>query len=284
MPAARLRLLPNVDPQQVLSILREWISSAPNVVQGGVHQQVRDLRDAYLWWEEPKEEQLWAWTHDLDTATMFHTPGHWHVRQIASGQPNAQLAPDARAVPLIRGELERHAGRLRLLADDLERRIARASAGSGHPTILDTNLLLHCMRPDQVKWTEVVGRAPVRLVVPLRVVEELDAKKYAGNAKLGGRARAVLPWLETAVGPSGEAKDVADGVTIEVTVEPGPREHPSDADREILDVCHEIRQFGGAAPTLVTGDTGALLRAHAEEILAIKMPVKYGKDQPEPES
>jgi hypothetical protein len=281
MSAARLGLLPNVDPQQTLGILREWIASAPNVLQGAVHRDVRELRDAYLWWEEPKEEQLWAWTHDLDTATMFQTPGHWHIRQIASGQPNVQLARDARAEPLIRSELARHAGRLGLMADDLERRIARASAGVGHPTVLDTNLMLHCLRPDQVKWTEVVGHELVRLVVPLRVVEELDGKKYAGNAKLSGRARAVLPWLEKAVGPSGEPKRVVDGVTIEVTVDPGPRERPADADREILDACHEIRQFGGVTPTLITNDTGALLRAHGEEILAVKMPEKYARDQPE---
>jgi hypothetical protein len=277
---ARLRLLPTVDPQQVLSILREWITSAPNVLQATADRSVRALRDAYLWWEEPKEEQLWAWTHDIAVATLFQTAGHWHIRHIASGQPDVQLARDARAEPLIRGELERHAGRLRLMADDLERRIARASAGAGHATILDTNVLLHFMRPDQVKWSEIVGHEGVRLVVPLRVVEELDAKKYAGNSKLSSRARAVLPWLERAVGPSGEPLLFADGVTIEVPVDPGPRERPTDADREILDTCHEIRQFGSTIPTLVTGDTGALLRASAEGLRVVKLSDKYARDQP----
>jgi hypothetical protein len=281
VPPARLRLLPSVDPQQVLGILREWIASAPNVLQATADRSVRALRDSYLWWEEPKGRQLWAWTHDLVTATMFQTAGHWHIRQIASGQPDVQLARDARIEPLIHGELERHAGRLQLLADDLERRIARASAGAGHATVLDTNVLLHFMRPDQVKWSEVVGHQGVRLVVPLRVVEELDAKKYTGNSKFSGRARAVLPWLEQAVGPAGEPGVVADGVTIEVPVDTGPRERSTDADREILDTCHEIRQFGGAAPTLVTGDTGALLRASAEGLRAVKLADKYGRDQPD---
>ena len=106
MPPARLRLLSSVDPQQVLDILREWIASAPNVLQATGDRSVRALRDSYLWWEEPKEKQLWAWTHDLATATMFQTEGHWHIRQIASGQPDGQLARDARIEPLIHGELE----------------------------------------------------------------------------------------------------------------------------------------------------------------------------------
>lgn len=277
MPEDRIRLLSTFDPQQALTILRERMTDAGNVLPTAAHNGVRALRDAYLWWAEATEQQLWSLTHDADVATMFQTRGHWEIRNIADGQPDVALARDARIQPLVRGELERHSGRLQAMADDLQRRMDRAKGANGHPTVLDTHVLMHYLPPDQIKWNELIGEAQVRLIVPLRVVEELDAKKYSGNDRLVRLARGVLPWLARAVGPAGEPKllDGNDFVTVEVPVDPGVRERPADADREILDACHEIRQFRGGAPSLVTGDTGLVLRAGAEEVRVVAMPEKY---------
>jgi predicted ribonuclease YlaK len=105
----------------------------------------------------------------------------------------------------------------------------------------------------------------VRLVIPLRVIEELDSKKYGSSDRLGKRARALLPQLEQVAGMGGTPSPLIDGVTLEVLIEPGPRLKPVDADEEILDACRELWQLSGQAGgvTLVTSDTALRMRADA---------------------
>lgn len=141
--------------------------------------------------------------------------------------------------------------------------------------MLDTNVLLHYQPPAQVIWSDIVGHSPVRLIVPLRVVEELDEKKYARKDALASVARSILPWLETVVAATDKPGVVRDGVTAEVLVEPASRRRVLDADREILDTCLELMRFGAQPVTLVTGDTAMLLRARGESVSTAKMPDRF---------
>lgn len=59
--------------------------------------------------------------------------------------------------------------------------------------MVDTNVLLQFQPPDQINWTELLHVAAVRLVIPLRVIEELDTKKHGRSQKLSERARELLP-------------------------------------------------------------------------------------------
>jgi len=72
---------------------------------------------------------------------------------------------------------------LKALRDDLKQRLERARAAPGAITVIDTNVLLHHQLPDSVAWREVVGQESVRLVIPLRVIEELDEKKLLRERK-----------------------------------------------------------------------------------------------------
>jgi hypothetical protein len=61
--------------------------------------------------------------------------------------------------------------------------------------VLDTNVLLHYQRIDQVDWGKVVKDSPMRLVVPHIVLDELDDKRYLGSDKIKERARsAIVPF------------------------------------------------------------------------------------------
>jgi predicted ribonuclease YlaK len=151
----------------------------------------------------------------------------------------------------------------------------RAQGTSGHIAVADTNVLRHYQPPAEIDWAGVVGGSPVRLVVPLRVIEELDAKKYARRDDLAGRARSVLPILQRTMGNAGARGQLRKAVTVEVPIDPGTRFRPLDADEEILETCHELRQFSGRPVALVTGDTGMTLRAEAQESQVASMPDKY---------
>ena len=118
-------------------------------------------------------------------------------------------------------------------------------AGTDHLAVMDTNAFLHYRLFNQVDWSEVVGSSAVRLVVPLRVIDELDLKKAARRSELRGRARTILRHLEGHL----ESGEVRPGVRLDVVglaeLDPDTYRQPElAADVEILDVCE------GSEPTL----------------------------------
>ena len=266
----RLRLKHGVSPEHAVKVLRE----AGRQTQEIAHTDPAAAFVRYRSWVEGTEAQLASLSADPAAVTMLLTQRHFLIQDIG---PSA----DRLWGPLY-AERDFQAAALGTLADDLETRIARA-AGVGEPVVLDTNVLLHYQRPVSVAWPDVLGRAQVRLVIPLRVLEELDEKKYGSSDVLASRARELLPWLERAV--TDNHGRIRDDTTLEVPIDTARRTRPENADREILDECHELRDFGGLGVTLVTGDTSMRLRARAESIATAAMPDDYRRTRnpPDPE-
>jgi hypothetical protein len=79
----------------------------------------------------------------------------------------------------------------------------RATSAQGHITFVDIHVLLHHELADGVNWLEVVERPSVRVVIPLRVIEELDAKKYTHSARIRAKAQGLMPKLRALIGPEG---------------------------------------------------------------------------------
>lgn len=182
---------------------------------------------------------------------------------------------DPRPFPLFYSEIARQLSRLRRLLEDLNERRDRLALPGGRITVLDTNVLVHYRPIDQIPWPKVIDSPIIRLVIPLRVIEELDAKKYAKNTDLAKRARNVLPALEQLLGAGGRPGEVADTVTVEVPVDTGPRERPEDADEEIIATCRDLTQFSGRDVTLVTGDTAMRIRAQAHALITVALGDQY---------
>jgi rRNA-processing protein FCF1 len=265
MPPDRLRLKQGVAPAHALKVLRE----AARVCRALGNSNPDAAFNDYRAWVEGTEPQLASVTRDPTIVTMLLTQRHFLIQEIG---PN----PLRLWGPLY-AERDLQAAALDALADDIEMRIARA-AGDGQPAVIDTNVLLHYQRPDSVPWPKVLGRISVRLVVPLRVVEELDEKKYGRSDALATRAREVLPWIEEAI--LSKAGKIREDTTIEVPIGPERRIRPENADREIVDECHELREFGAHGVMLVTGDTSMRLRAHAESIPTAPMPDTWLRNPP----
>lgn len=270
----RLYLRSDTSPEQAIETLIARIIAAKNlpgsVARGGFSPEAEAAylarRQAdYLDWAEVTEGQLGNVTHDPEVLTLPHTSAYYEIRQLAPNSP--------RAVAFIDSEVARQVRSLEGLRDDLAQRLERARAAPGAIAVLDTNVLLHHQLPDIVAWREVVGQESVRLVIPLRVIEELDEKKYTASEKLRSRARDRLPKLYALVGTGGAPKPLKDGHgTIEVFIEPGPRTRTADADTEILETAHDLRRLSGQPVTIVTGDTAMRLRAEAEGLATAAMP------------
>lgn len=279
MITSRLYLKAGADVKLGANRLAELIMTGGNVTsRGGGPQGVVAIRDDYLTWIDEVEICLTGITDDHLPVLELFTDQYWAIRAFSS---DWHAVSDPRPLQLVYAEVSRQLARLRRLLDDLNARRERASAAAGSLTVLDTNVLLHYLPVEQIAWAEVVGRDDVRLVVPLRVIEEIDAKKYARRSELATRARNLLPALERHLGQAGAPGRVADTVTIEVPIDPGPRNRPEDADEEVLNTCRELSLLSSHEVTLVTGDTGMRLRAQALGLKTGLMPEKYLRGGPD---
>lgn len=258
-----VRLREGCDVNVAIATLRELRHAAHNVITFNTHPV--DQRDEYVRWSAAAELKLCTFLTRRDAESLLETTRH---RDICSMPPGNQLTV------LINGELSAKSDDFETLATTLETALARMKLATGRPAVFDSNVLLQCLRPDQIKWREVLG-ADARLMVPLRVIEEIDAKKYGKNDRLSGVARGLLPWLE-GLFPSSDCAPVSlgDGTTIEVLLEPRPRFRPEDPDEEVLDVAQRVRQLAGAA-VVVTADTAMRLRARAEGLTTASVPTKW---------
>ena len=211
--------------------------------------------------------------YDSETWDGLQTSRYWHICTLGE--------TSRRPYGVIRREVETQAARLEGLAAQIDEYAERLKAAPGLMTVLDTNVLLHYQTPRYVPWQEVVAESQVRLILPLRVIEELDEKKYLVTAYTADRSRRLLSQLWALLGNSGGSPiELKPGVTIEVPLDDGPRRRGRDADQEVLDLCQGIPQAVKTPVVLVTADTGMSLRASGYGIRVCCMPQRYRRLRP----
>lgn len=230
------------------------------------------VQNKYLQVVESAEMQLSSLFEDDDgTAAGLFSEGHRMIREMTDTTPRRE--------PLVQAEVTRQARTLRNLRDSIAGLRALAER-PGTPVMLDTNILLHYQRPDQIPWPEVVKAPVVRVVVPACVLDELDAKKYASGATLGRRARDAIKALRTyadALVP-GAAAVIGDNATLEVLADEPGHSRRASADDEILNRALLLKRVTGLDVRVVTADLGMQLRAATMGIRYHVMPDKYSKD------
>lgn len=267
MSLFRLELKSQVDPFHAAEVLNKRIGDA-NAISPSIGLEA--LQNAYLNWADACEVQLHFLTSDLEALTMFDTARARMIRELS--------ATTVRPWPLIEGEVKLQVSILERMLADLTKRITRSGGAAGHTAVPDTNILLHYKPLPELPWQALTGSADVRVVLPLRVIEELDQKKYAPRKDLARRARRLLPQVRSWVGPAGASREIAPGVSLEVMVDTGPRRRSVDADEEILTACQELTQFGASPLALLTADTSLQLRAQAEQVAVIALGDEYRRD------
>jgi len=275
----RLRLKEGCRPEHAIAVLDDRINALDNLAgRASSHHRsldyVMERRDHYIEWVEESEIALGNLTYDSAVANLLHTARYWAIHQI--------VPTDARPIPLIAGEVRSQSNALNHLKADLALRVRRATIAPGHIAIIDTNTLLHYEPPQSIPWTTVVGQPAIRLVIPLRVIEELDGKKYSDSRRQRERARAVLPQLTARIGRLNEPARLSEGVTLEMLAEAGPRNKPADADEEILDTARELWEFSAqqGGVTLITNDVSMCARAEAMGgIRPIGLDDRYRRDK-----
>lgn len=160
--------------------------------------------------------------------------------------------------------------------------LKKLAARPGLPIVYDTNMLIHWRQPSEIIWREILkaqGEAGTvaRLVVPLRVVDELDRQKY-GEGRLADRATNAQRYLYEALKDSGPGQPTAirNDATLEIWVDTDER--GDDADLAILRCAVDLTTLhpGGGARVL-TGDLGMRLRAQHMGLKPLQIPDSYRK-------
>jgi hypothetical protein len=258
---------PGTELRHVIERLRGRVLEVQNIQSRGAPTAI-DMRDRYLVWADDTERLLRSLFDEVHL-TDLHTDRFWHIRDLT--------LDSARPWELINTEIAVQAERLGLFADALEARAKRLMSTPGQIAVPDTNVFLHFKRFDTIDWTGVVGATPLRVVIPLSVVEELDLKKAARRRDLADRARSVFARLESLMGPTaGAPAPLRDQVTVEVLVEtevdPTRIERAGTPDTEILDVSEFLGFLTGQPITLVTGDVSMRLRAAVRGLRVVSLP------------
>ncbi len=237
--------------------LRE-VFAAPDLASG--------IRSAAYWHLLPiiRDSQTTRYTTDPDVAR-----GWVNSRRPLNDALSAEINDQLQALILARTELDA----LKALA-----------ARPGLPIVYDTNMLIHWNRPRDIEWKDVLRHSgetatQARLVVPLRVVDELDRQKY-GDGKLADRAGKALRYLQEASKdhPPGQPVPIREGdaTTLEIWVDAEDR--GGDADLAILRVAADLDALCPATGARVlTGDLGMHLRAQVMELKVLHLPDTYCK-------
>jgi rRNA-processing protein FCF1 len=167
------------------------------------------------------------------------------------------------------GALERARAELQALKELADR--------PGLPVVYDTNMLNHWAQPGDIRWREVLRDCQeiatlARLVVPLRVIDELDRQKY-GQGDLARKAATAIRYLERVLGDGkpGQPAPLRDDATLEVWTDTDDR--GGDADLSILRCAADLDNLHrDTGARVLTGDAGMRLRARQMGLKTLRLP------------
>lgn len=258
-----VRLRRGVTVEQAVKALEGQISDSQ---QASAHNasgpEVK--RQTYMNWVSTTQQHLRTIFADTELEDSLLGRGYWHICGLSSQSEKLLNRLIGEELVFQVGHPGIHGdpgGRIGEVAARLREMLALASR-QGRICVPDTNALLHYTWFDQLPWAERMQVPQVRLVIPLTVVDELDAKKYARRAEFQQRARELLTRIDryvTASPPDGFSP-IREGVTVEILPDERGHLRVQGNDQEILERCEFVQQVTGHPVTLITGDSGMRIK------------------------
>ena len=152
----------------------------------------------------------------------------------------------------------------------------------GQLVVLDTSALVHGPRLADWNPSSSLGLrdAPIHIVVPILVLDELDGLEESSKPHTRQRARDTLRWISAHVAGrsavrvrergvervDGHIAEIWGDVYLEVRVDEVGHSRLHVPDDEIVDGARAIQDLAGRRVTLVTNDTAQAYRARLAEI------------------
>ena len=146
---------------------------------------------------------------------------------------------------------------------------------------LDTNVFLHCRWLDELPWKDLTEQDPIRLIVALNVIGEIDKWKRDGGRK-GDRARKASR-LFNQIRNAPERRVIVRATGPETSIEIAPMPFPKSTDFPGFDwsnpddrIIAEVKRFGSnftpGTVSLLTDDTTPLILAAAYGVHSTQVP------------
>ena len=277
MTTPSIRLRPGTGVDEAIQILRTLEANSRNDALPVGMQHPSDQRDAYVRWATSAEKRLRSVFPWAEIAALLGGPRH---RDICSMTPGSQL------IPMMNAELDAQSDHFGHLAGELEQ--ARdLFRDAGRCIIPDTSFYIeHPEKLEEVDFHALTqDPGPVRVVVPIIVVDELDGLKK-GPQKSRWRAGYTVAVIDRVILDPPQPAMLRPKITIpprgEVTLQilfdpPSHRRMPINDD-EIVDRSLACQPFAKDV-TIVTYDTGQSTRARTAGLKVTKLRHEPG---PEP--
>lgn len=273
LPSIQLR--PGAKLDESIALLRELAANCRNAVPPSLLPA--EMRDAYVLWATNTEGRLRTALSNKDAAAFFDGPRH---RDICSMTPGSQL------LPMINAEINAHSDRFGTLADELDM-ARRLFEGAGTCLVPDTSFYIeHGEKIEQVDFHNLAQwSGAIRVLIPIVVVDELDALKRGSSSKTRWRAgysvavidRVIVDPPRPGVLYPKEHMPPRGEVTFQIAFDsPGHHRVPINDD-EIVDRCLAYQPFTGNL-TVITYDTGQSTRARAAGLQVNKLSHDLGEE------
>ena len=248
---------------------------------------------AYLAWVANAVRQLRSQVSTADLDRLVLTRRYWLLQSTTFGLPPALLAD------LVDTEIDERELVLRETVQALEEQIERWTI-PGRFVVADSSFYLrHPAKLEDADLAHELGlrEAPIHLILPIVVVDELDGLKQAGNATVRWRAGYTLAVLDrvlrTASGPARlrerdfsalESGGIPRGqITVEIMLDPPGHTRLPINDDEIIDRTLAIRSLAAREVILLTYDTGQATRARSVDLNVVKLSLAL-EDEPKTEN
>lgn len=280
-------LVPGADRDAVLHTLQDRAAAASNIRSVGSSQPTRDWLTACVSWANATANMLRGQVIQADINRLVWTARH-QVLASKTGMLHADLE-NSGVNAMIDAELDNRVIELQAAHTELQRRIASWSV-AGTFVAFDSSAYINAPKLEDIRFGELLGLAapdgPVRLLVPMAVVDELDNLKQHNRPHHRWRAgytTAVLARLLRG-DPTAPALLHHDNPAVTVELLPDPPGHIRlpITDDEIVDRLVHAQVLAGRAITLITFDTGQDLRASAAGLQSLRLRNAV-EDEPEPD-
>lgn len=250
-----------------------------------------DVYNAYIGWVNEAVQHL-AWM--VPTGTLDHlvlTTRYWSLQ----AQPgSAALQPVQQMMNVELAERDRA---FSTALAEVHAEINRWNQHVGVLTVLDTSFYI--THPDKLEEADFAPHLglrgePIRLVVPILIIDELDGLKRSGDKHLRWRAGYSLGVLDRVLrhstGPAqlraedsaaiteGSGEIPRGAVTLEVLFDPPAHARLPIADDEIVDRALAVQASAERAVRFVTYDTAQSFRARHAGLDVHKLDIPMGEE------
>jgi hypothetical protein len=256
---------PGVHYDEVLKVLKEAHTSVINI--RGKSHDIGKLVDNYLNWVDENVRMMRYRLSAADIDRLFLTRRYWAI----------QSSPGGGSAGVVGTEIDDREAELTETIRWVEDRQRKWTQSDGRLVIADSGFFLnHEQKLCDIPFADILDLRdePVRLMLPILVLDELDSLKQHNKAQIRWRAGYTLGVLDEVLQPNGtgilreadftplEPGGLARGrVSVEVFFDqPGHRRLPINDD-EIIDRAVTIQAEAGRQVAFWTFDTAQSTRA-----------------------